>query len=60
MVQSIAAMEDEGLVIRGRIDVLVLSKTLWLVVIESKRSDFAVTRAIAQTLSYMLGNPKPD
>lgn len=49
-------MEDEGLVIRGRIDVLVLKNRLWLLVIESKRSDFAVTRAIPQALAYMLGN----
>lgn len=50
-------LEDEGTVIRGRIDVLVLNQLLWLVVIESKRSDFAVTRALPQTLAYMLGNP---
>lgn len=51
-------MEDEGMIIRGRIDVLVLKARLWLLVIESKRSDFAVTRAIPQALSYMLGNPE--
>ncbi|WNN88685.1 type I restriction endonuclease [Gloeocapsopsis dulcis] len=53
-------MEDEGVVIRGRIDVdvLVLKNRLWLLVIESKRSDFAVTRAIPQALAYMLGNPE--
>lgn len=51
-------MEDEGAVIRGRIDVLVLKNRLWLLVIESKRSDFAVTRAIPQALAYMLGNPE--
>lgn len=51
-------LQDEGLVIRGRIDVLVLKHRLWLLVIESKRSDFAVTRAIPQALSYMLGNPE--
>ena len=51
-------LEDEGTLIRGRIDVLVVSDFLWLVVIESKRSDFAVTRAIPQTLAYMLGNPE--
>jgi hypothetical protein len=51
-------LEDEGLVIQGRIDVLVLNQLLWLVVIESKRSDFAVTRALPQTLAYMLGNPE--
>lgn len=52
------AMEDEGLVIRGRIDVLVLKNRFWLLGIESKRSDFAVTRAIPQALSYMLGDPE--
>jgi hypothetical protein len=52
-------LEDEGIVIRGRIDILVINQFLWLVVIESKRSDFAVTRALPQTLAYMLGNPEP-
>jgi len=51
-------LEDEGAVIRGRIDVLVLKNRLWLLVIESKRSDFAVTRAIPQALAYMVGNPE--
>ncbi|HBB35661.1 MAG TPA: restriction endonuclease subunit R [Cyanobacteria bacterium UBA8803] len=51
-------LEDEGVLIRGRIDVLVLKNRLWLLVIESKRSDFAVTRAIPQALAYMLGNPE--
>jgi predicted type IV restriction endonuclease len=51
-------LEDEGRVIRGRIDVLVLKNRLWLLVIESKRSDFAVTRAIPQALAYMLGKPE--
>ena len=49
-------MKDEGTVIRGRIDVLILKNRLWLLVIESKRSDFAVTRAIPQALAYMLSN----
>jgi predicted type IV restriction endonuclease len=49
-------MQDEETIIRGRIDVLVLKNRLWLLVIESKRSDFAVTRAIPQALAYMLSN----
>jgi len=53
-------LEDEGTQIRGRIDILVISDFLWLVVIESKRSDFAVTRALPQTLAYLLANPQPD
>jgi predicted type IV restriction endonuclease len=49
-------MKDEGAIIRGRIDVLVIKNRLWLLVIESKRSDFAVTRAIPQALAYMMSN----
>ncbi|MFM7574729.1 MAG: type I restriction endonuclease [Snowella sp.] len=49
-------MKDEGTIIRGRIDVLVVKNKLWLLVIESKCSDFAVTRAIPQALAYMLSN----
>ncbi len=49
-------MKDEGAIIRGRIDVLVIKNRLWLLVIESKRSDFAATRAIPQALAYMLSN----
>jgi predicted type IV restriction endonuclease len=51
--------KDEGTKIRGRIDILVLQNQLWITVIESKRSDFSVTRAIPQTLSYLLANPSP-
>lgn len=50
-------LNDDDTVIRGRIDVLVLKEQFWLLVIESKRSDFAVTRAIPQALAYMLSNP---
>ncbi|MFN5513704.1 MAG: type I restriction enzyme HsdR N-terminal domain-containing protein [Cyanobacteriota bacterium] len=50
-------MEDEGVVIRGRIDILVIKNFIWLVAIESKRSDFAASCAIPQTLFYMLANP---
>jgi hypothetical protein len=49
-------MKDEGTIIRGRIGVLGIKNQLWLLVIESKRSDFAVTRAIPQALAYMLSN----
>jgi predicted type IV restriction endonuclease len=52
--------EDAGMKIRGRIDILVLQNQFWITVIESKRSDFSVTRAIPQTLSYLLTNPSPS
>jgi len=40
--------------------VLVVKQRLWLLVIEAKRSDFAVTGAIAQALAEMLNSPQPS
>jgi hypothetical protein len=51
-----AAMDADE-VIRGRIDVLVLQGQLWVLVLESRRSGFAVSMAIPQALACMLGNP---
>jgi predicted type IV restriction endonuclease len=50
-------MEDEGELIRGRIDVLVVRAALWVLVIESKRAAFDIATAIPQALAYMLANP---
>jgi hypothetical protein len=50
--------EDEGEIIQGSIDVLVVQETLWVTVIEAKNSEFSITKAIPQTLAYMLANPR--
>jgi Type I restriction enzyme R protein N terminus (HSDR_N) len=52
--------EDEGVIIRGRIDVLVLQDQLWVIVIESKRASFSLEVGIPQALAYMLANPQPN
>ena len=52
--------EDEGEIIRGRIDILVIQEQFWLLVIESKRSSFSLLEAIPQALIYMLANPNQD
>jgi uncharacterized protein (DUF1697 family) len=41
----------------GSIDVLVVKRQFWILVIESKQSRFDVTSGIPQALSYMLGQP---
>ncbi len=51
---------DKSILVRGRIDVLVLKEQLWVLVIESKRAEFSVKVAIPQALSYMLANPNQD
>ncbi|NJL85809.1 MAG: restriction endonuclease subunit R [Leptolyngbyaceae cyanobacterium SM1_1_3] len=48
---------DQSLVVRGRLDVLVLKEQLWILVIESKRAEFSIKVGIPQALSYMLGTP---
>lgn len=52
--------EDEGIIIKGQIDVLVLKEQLWILVIESKKAAFSIEVGLAQILTYMLGNPTLD
>ncbi len=49
---------DEAIVVRGRIDILVLKDQLWVLVIESKRAEFSPKVGIPQVLSYMLAAPQ--
>ncbi|MUL38970.1 type I restriction endonuclease [Gloeocapsopsis dulcis] len=52
--------EDDGIVVKGNIDVLVVQKQLWILVIESKSTKFDVTVALPQALAYMLANPSSE
>jgi len=52
--------QDEGVIYRGRIDVLVFQEQFWVVVIESKNSGFSLNKAMPQALAYMLASPNSD
>ena len=52
--------EDEGVIVKGQIDVLVLNDDIWILVIESKRAEFSIEAARAQILAYMLRNAGTD
>ncbi|BAZ01976.1 hypothetical protein NIES37_59830 [Tolypothrix tenuis PCC 7101] len=52
--------EADKEIIKGKIDVLVIQNKLWLLIIESKRSTFSLTKAIPQALTYMLAAPNSD
>jgi hypothetical protein len=52
--------EDEGAIVKGRIDVLVIQEQFWVLVIESKKAEFSLEAARAQALAYMLANLHPD
>ncbi|MEH2376909.1 type I restriction enzyme HsdR N-terminal domain-containing protein [Nostoc sp.] len=48
--------EDEGTIIKGRIDILVFHPPFWVLVIEAKRAEYSLVPAIAQALAYMLAD----
>ncbi|MGF1601494.1 MAG: restriction endonuclease subunit R [Thermosynechococcaceae cyanobacterium] len=52
--------EDEGIVIRGQMDILLLKEQFWVMVIESKRITYSIEAGLAQLLAYMLANLHPD
>lgn len=49
---------DEDTKLRGRLDVLIIKDTLWVLTIESKQAGFAPRVGIPQLLAYMLAAPK--
>jgi hypothetical protein len=54
------SLEDEGVTIKGQIDVLVVCDQFLVVVIESKQAAFSLEVGRSQLLTYMLANPYPD
>ncbi|WP_008317519.1 type I restriction enzyme HsdR N-terminal domain-containing protein [Leptolyngbya sp. PCC 6406] len=52
-------LDDGEDVLRGRIDVLVLQETLWVVVVEAKKNTLSAWSALPQTLAYLMANPQP-
>ncbi len=46
-------------IIQGRIDTLVVQRSLWIVLVESKRTQISVHAAIPQALAYLLSRPNP-
>lgn len=48
--------DDDPVIIRGRIDILVTHANLWTIVIETKRSSASVLEALPQTLTYMMSS----
>lgn len=49
--------EDEGTIVRGRIDILVFQPQFWILAIEAKRAEYSLEVGIPQALFYMLTHP---
>ncbi|MDY7008659.1 MAG: restriction endonuclease subunit R [Cyanobacteriota bacterium] len=54
------AVEDEDIIIKGKIDTLVLKDQFWAMVIESKKAEFSTEAGRGKILAYMLANPHPN
>ncbi|WP_414620720.1 type I restriction endonuclease subunit R [Calothrix sp. CCY 0018] len=52
--------EEEGVKLKGNIDVLVVQKNFWILVIESKSTKFDVMVALPEALAYMLNSPNRE
>ncbi|MGV0028648.1 restriction endonuclease subunit R [Phormidesmis priestleyi] len=52
--------EDDGLIIRGQLDLIVLKERFWVLVIESKEFSYSPEAGLAQLLSYMLATPEAE
>ena len=53
-------LADKEVIIRGRIDALVMKEQLWMMVIESKRAEFSIEAGLAQLLTYLMAIPYPE
>ena len=58
--EVIIESEDEGTIVRGRLDLLVFTPDFWVLVIEAKKAQYSLEAGIPQALAYMLGNPHPE
>ena len=48
---------DQDLIIKGRLDTLILKDQLWVMIIESKRVIYSVEAGLPQLLTYLMANP---
>lgn len=52
--------QDEGVIVRGQLDILALFEQLWVLAIESKQAGFYREVGIPQLLAYMLATPNSE
>jgi len=50
---------EEGILIKGSLDTIVLQDQVWILVVESKQATYSVEAGRSQILSYMLASPQP-
>jgi hypothetical protein len=53
-------LNDREEIVRGRVDLLVLHRQLWVTTLEAKRKGIDVAKALPQALFYMLNSPQVE
>lgn len=52
--------QDDDVIVRGQLDILLLKERFWAMAIESKEASFSFEAGRAQLLAYMLANPQSE
>jgi hypothetical protein len=52
-------LQDSEEILQGRIDALVICDSIWVVILESKKTMLSVWSALPQALAYLMANPNP-
>ncbi|MEB3294273.1 MAG: restriction endonuclease subunit R [Synechococcales bacterium] len=52
--------QDDGVLIKGTLDILLVRDRFWVMVIESKRAEYSVEAGLGQLLAYLLAMPQPQ
>jgi len=52
--------QDNGTIVRGKIDILICQPQFWITVIEAKRAEYSLKVGIPQALAYMMAHPQPE
>ncbi len=53
-------LSDGEEVLQGRIDPLVVCDSLWVIILESKKTMLSIWSALPQSLAYLMANPHPE
>jgi hypothetical protein len=53
-------LADSEEVLQGRIDALVICDTVWVIILESKKTMLSIWSALPQALAYLMANPNPE
>jgi len=51
---------EDGVVLRGQLDIVLIKHGFWVMAIESKRPTYSIEAGLPQLISYLLANPNGD